>query len=254
MSKKSKYSFIVVKYPEAGTAEVALKAVRQLAKEDVVSLKDAVAITKNAKGKVKLHQTKDDSAGKGFLKGGAIGIVFGLLFGGLPIVIAGAVSGTAVGMFDKGIKDKLMKAVGEDMSGDESALAVLIKKADWETLRTRMQSENFNGEIVISELLPEHMNEVDALTENQEAVDAIPEEVDMSGGVKEVTLEETKQIAEEAYTYGFPMLMGYRFAYATFLQPASPAYRGPANAGPFGRIMQKPGSRYCLSNVSGSSV
>ena len=42
--------------------------------------------------------------------------------------------------------------------------------------------------------------------------------------MNKITLEETKQIAEEAYLYAFPMLMGYRFAYATFLQPASPAY------------------------------
>jgi len=191
MSKEAKYSFIVVKYPEADTAQAALKAVRALAKEDIVKLKDAVAITKNAKGKVKLHQTKDDSAGKGFLKGGAIGIVFGLLFGGLPIVIAGAVSGTAVGMFDKGIKDKLMKAVGQDMSENESALAALIKEADWETLRSRMQAENFNGEIIISELIPEHMTEVDALTDNQEVVDAVPEEIDMTDNVDEEVVDAT---------------------------------------------------------------
>ena len=55
--------------------------------------------------------------------------------------------------------------------------------------------------------------------------------------MNKITLEETKQIAEEAYLYAFPMLMGYRFAYATFLQPASPAYRGPANAGPFGEAV-----------------
>ena len=31
-----------------------------------------------------------------------------------------------------------------------------------------------------------------------------------------ITPEETKQIAEEAYIYAFPMLMGYRYAFATF--------------------------------------
>jgi len=44
-------------------------------------------------------------------------------------------------------------------------------------------------------------------------------------------------IAKEAYIYAFPMLMGYRYGYATFLQPASPAYRGPANAGPYGEAV-----------------
>jgi len=55
--------------------------------------------------------------------------------------------------------------------------------------------------------------------------------------MNKITTEEAKQIAEEAYIYAFPMLMGYRFGYATFLQPASPAYRGPANAGPFGEAV-----------------
>jgi hypothetical protein len=44
------------------------------------------------------------------------------------------------------------------------------------------------------------------------------------------TLQETKQIAEEAYIYAFPMLMGYRFAFATFLTPGLPSYRGSVNA------------------------
>ncbi len=189
MSKEEKYSFIVVKYPSADTAEAALAVVRQLAKEDVVKLKDAVAITKNEKGKVKLHQTKDDSAGKGFLKGGAIGIVFGLLFGGAGWIVAGVVAGTAVGMFDKGIKDKLMKELGENMSSEESALAVLIEEADWQTLRDRMQAENFNGEVVVSELVPDHMTAVDQLTENQEVVDAIPEEVDLQANTDEITAD-----------------------------------------------------------------
>jgi hypothetical protein len=44
-------------------------------------------------------------------------------------------------------------------------------------------------------------------------------------------------IARDAYVYAFPMMMGYRYAYATYLQPASPAYRGPANTGPFGEAV-----------------
>ncbi len=41
---------------------------------------------------------------------------------------------------------------------------------------------------------------------------------------------EIKQISEEAYIYAFPMLMGYRYAFATFLMPELPSYRGPVNA------------------------
>ncbi|MEE8407592.1 MAG: DUF1254 domain-containing protein [Acidimicrobiia bacterium] len=49
--------------------------------------------------------------------------------------------------------------------------------------------------------------------------------------------EDVSTIAAEAYVYAFPMLMGYRYGYATFLQPASPAYSGPANHGPYGEAV-----------------
>ena len=176
--KTAKYSFIVVKYQGADTAAAALAELKTLSKAKTVTLKDAVAITKTEKGKVKLQQTKDDSAGKGFLKGGALGIVFGLLFGA-GWVVAGVVSGTAVGMFDKGIKDKLLKELGDGMSTEESALAVLIEKADWGALLADMDSK-FSGETIVEEILPEHMTEIDALTENKEVVEAVPEELDLS--------------------------------------------------------------------------
>ena len=174
-----KYSFIVVKYPGGDTAEAALETIKGLAKEKVVNLKDAVAITKSEKGKIKLHQTKDDPASKGFLKGGVIGIVFAVLFGAAGWIVASALLGTAFAMFDRGIKNKLLKEIGEEMTTDESALAVLIKEADWATLKARMDAENFQGTIVISELVEKHLDEVEKLVENQKALAAIPEEIEL---------------------------------------------------------------------------
>ncbi|MCL1601059.1 MAG: DUF1254 domain-containing protein, partial [Actinomycetia bacterium] len=49
--------------------------------------------------------------------------------------------------------------------------------------------------------------------------------------------KEVATIAEEAYVYAFPMLMGYRFGYATYLNPALPSYAGPANHGPYGEAV-----------------
>ena len=182
MSEKAeKYSFIVVKYQGADTANAALAELKRLSKAKTVKLKDAVAVTKNEKGKVKLQQSKDDSAGKGFLKGGVLGIIFGLLFAAPALALVGAVSGTAVGMFDKGIKDKLLKGLGDDMTTTESALAVLIEKADWGALLADMDSK-FSGETIVEEILPEHMDEIDALTANPEIVEAVPEELDIING------------------------------------------------------------------------
>ena len=187
---KEKYSFIVVKYAAPDTAEAALSTVRQLAKEDIVKLKDAVAITKNEKGKVKLHQTKDDTAGKGFLKGGVIGLAFAVLFGGPAWLVAGAAMGTAFALFDRGIKDKLVKELGENMTSDESALAVLIEDANWQELTSQMRSQ-YTGEVIVRELVEDHLAAVEALTENQAVVEAVPEEVEITEQAEQA--EQTEQ-------------------------------------------------------------
>ena len=177
--KTEKYSFIVVRYPKKETAEAALEEVKGLAKEKVVKLKDAVALTKDEKGKIHMHQTADDSAGKGFLKGGVIGIIFAILFGGPAWIVAGAAAGAGFAAFDRGIKNKLLKELGEKMTPDQSALAVLVEDADWAVVKERMGAKNFQGEVVVKELVGEHLTEVEKIAENSKAVEQVPTEVEL---------------------------------------------------------------------------
>lgn len=44
-----------------------------------------------------------------------------------------------------------------------------------------------------------------------------------------VTPEEAREIAQEAYVYGFPLVDSYRILHAYFVNPESPSYRGPWN-------------------------
>ena len=189
MSDKDKYSFIVVKYPQKTTADEALKVVLGLAKEKVVKLRDAVAITKTEKGKIKLHQTKDDTAKKGFIKGGGIGVLFALLFGPVGWVAAGAALGGAFAMFDRGIKNKLLKELGENMTPEQSALAVLVEEADWATVRQRMAEHNFQGEIIVQELIAEHLAAVEKLVDTPPTTEAIPEELTVEAPPPEAVSE-----------------------------------------------------------------
>lgn len=46
---------------------------------------------------------------------------------------------------------------------------------------------------------------------------------------KTLTTDDISRIAQEAYVFCFPMLMGYRYAFATFLTPSLPSYRGSVN-------------------------
>jgi uncharacterized membrane protein len=173
------YSFVVIKYPGQESAQEALVVVQLLVFDDVISVKDAVAITKSSKGKIKLHQTKDDTAGKGFLKGGLIGIIFAVLFGPAGWVVAGALLGTAFAMLDRGIKDNLLKELGESMSPEESALAVLAAAEDWDALHERLVVQNSQGVVVVAETVDEHLDVIEELVDKPEAVKAVPEEVEI---------------------------------------------------------------------------
>jgi uncharacterized membrane protein len=172
-----KYSFIVVKYPQKDTADAALKAVLGLAKEKVVKLRDAVVITKTDKGKIKLHQTKDDPTSKGLLKGGGIGVIFAILFGPAGWIVAGAAAGGALATFDRGIKNKLLKELGENMTLEESAMAVLVEAADWETALGRMADLHLQGQVIVQEMVAEHLAAIEKLVDVPPTTEAVPEEL-----------------------------------------------------------------------------
>jgi uncharacterized membrane protein len=174
-----KNSFLVIKYPKADTAMQAMTALRGLAKEKVLKLEDAVALTKTEKGKLKIHQTKDDRAGKGFVKGGVIGIILAALFGPAAWIAVGAAAGTGLAMFDKGIKNKLLKELGKKMTSAESAVAILVEQADWQKAVDSMKAHNFGGEVVVSEIVEKDMPAVEKLLKDEKTVATVPEEVEV---------------------------------------------------------------------------
>jgi uncharacterized membrane protein len=205
-----KYSFLVIKYPKADTAMAAMAALRQLSKDKVVKLKDAVAITKTQKGKIKLHQTKDDAAGKGFVKGGLIGILLAALLGPAGWVAAGALMGTAFAMFDRGIKNKLLKELGKKMTPSESAVAILVEHADWPKAVELMKAHNFQGEVVVSQIVEEDLAEVEKLLEDVKKVASVPEEMEVPAPVEEAP--EAEAVAPRAK--GLEYIEGVGSAYS----------------------------------------
>ena len=196
MSDKDKYSFIVVKYPQKDKADAALQEVMSMAKEKVVKLRDAAVITKTDKGKIKLHQTKDDSTSKGLLKGGVIGVIFAVLFGPAGWIVAGAAAGGALATFDRGIKNKLLKELGENMTPEESAMAVLVEEADWEKALGRMADLNLKGEVIVQEMVAEHLAAIEKLVDVPPTTEAVPEELVVAAPAAEAPAE-APVVAEE---------------------------------------------------------
>ena len=108
-----KYIFVTMKYPQADTGMQALAAIMDLMRNNIASIKDAVAVTKTEMGDLELHRAEADQAGLSFLDGLLIGVIFADLFGVTGWDMNDALAGTAYAILGQGIEDLLLNEFGE---------------------------------------------------------------------------------------------------------------------------------------------
>jgi predicted flap endonuclease-1-like 5' DNA nuclease/uncharacterized membrane protein len=169
-----KYIFISIKYPKADTGIAALSAIMELMQKGIVSLKDAVAVTKTETGDLELHLAPDDSGGKGFLNGRLIGVIFADLFGVVGWDMNDALAGTAYSILGQGVQDNLLLEFGEKMTAEESAVALLVEHVKWRQAVDVMREHNFQGLMVISRNVIGDLDGVEAQLEDEKMVPFVP--------------------------------------------------------------------------------
>lgn len=103
-------------------------ACSRLVTREWLKLEDMVVVTKDARGKVRLIQSRDLNPSQGAATGGWWGAIAGL-FVAQPLI--GAALGASLGglfakLRDIGIDDDEMKAMGDDLAVGESALFLLV--------------------------------------------------------------------------------------------------------------------------------
>ena len=134
----------------------------KLQKEYLIEMEDVVVVTKNDKGKVKLHQAVNLTAA-GAMGGTFWGMLIGMIF---LNPIAGAAIGAGAGALsgklrDIGISDKFMKELGETFQPETSALFVLVRKVTPDKVLEELKG--FKGKILKTSLTKdkeEHLREV----------------------------------------------------------------------------------------------
>jgi capsid protein len=114
-----------------------------------------------------------------------------VLFGPAGWIVAGAAAGGALATFDRGIKNKLLKELGENMTSDESALAVLVEEADWEKALGRMADKQLQGQVIVQEMVAEHLAAIEKLVDVPPTTEAVPEELAVVGEAVEAPAAET---------------------------------------------------------------
>ena len=150
---------VVVAYDGENTADQVLNTLRQLQKEYLIDLEDAVVAVRDKNGKVRIKQSVPlvtMSAAGGAVWGGLFGLLIGLLFlnpllgwaAGLAMGAgAGALSGA---LADYGINDDFIKEIGRSLERGKSAIFMLVRRVN--TDKALPELAKFGGRIIRTSL------------------------------------------------------------------------------------------------------
>ena len=133
----------------------------KLQKEYLIKMEDVVVVTKNEKGKVKLHQAVNLTAA-GAVGGSFWGMLIGMIFlnpllGAAVGAGAGAISGK---LSDIGINNNFMKELAANLTENTSALFILIREATSDKVLARLREKAFKGKVLKTSLSVDEEDEL----------------------------------------------------------------------------------------------
>ncbi|GAB3103461.1 DUF1269 domain-containing protein [Aestuariicella hydrocarbonica] len=144
---------IVIAFPDEEKAFALRSELAKMQREYLIDMEDIVIVTKNDKGKVKLHQAQNLTAA-GVAGGGFWGMLIGMIFlnpllGAAVGAGAGALSGA---LSDIGISDDMMKGVAANFTPGSSALFVLVRKVTGDKVLEELKEFTGEGKVLQTSL------------------------------------------------------------------------------------------------------
>jgi uncharacterized membrane protein len=164
------YSFAVAVYDGPASAQAVFNTLKQLQKEKALDIKEAAVFTRSGGGKLKM--SNEGFVGTG--KGGVLGLVMGAVVVSAPL--AGLVLGGLIGFGRSGDRRHLKKVLDDALGADQSALAVVIKQADWAAVADA--TKGYAGEIVMSEMSDDALATLEGLADEDDFKAATAEAID----------------------------------------------------------------------------
>ena len=120
---------IVMTFDDEDEAEKVLEAMQSMRKEPLLSLEQAVVVTRERGGKVKLRQTRDLTGGGTVAGESVLSLLAALIFGrSLGTVWGVEVSQVVHSLTEMGFDEKFMDAVDRTMGDNTSAILVLVRR------------------------------------------------------------------------------------------------------------------------------
>ena len=144
---------VFIAFPTEQKAEEVRQKVLSLQREYLIELGDAVVVTKDEKGQVKLNQMLNlttAGAASGALWGTLIGFIF---LNPLIGTALGAASGALGGKFsDIGINDDFMRKLGNSIPPGGSGVFILVRKMTADKVLAKLESFHLKGRVLQTSL------------------------------------------------------------------------------------------------------
>jgi uncharacterized membrane protein len=171
-------------------ASQVLNELTDLSVEWVVDLRDAVAVYRDEKGRLRIDQSYETTTGEGAALGGLLGSLIGLTLGAIAApftagasaaaaggaLVAGALGGGALGAVggaidaswwkdNFGISDDFVKEVGSMVQPGDSAIFALLRTSD--PVYVAEQFRGYGGTVLQSTLTKEQADKVQAVLDGR---------------------------------------------------------------------------------------
>lgn len=163
---------IVVSFEDEATAFELRAELVKLQKEYLLEMEDAVVVTRDEAGKVKLHQAANLTAA-GAVGGSFWGLLIGTLFLNPLLGLAVGAGAGALGgaLTDLGIDDTFMKQLGQNLKNGSSAVFVLVRKVTGDKVLERLEPFRGKGTVMQTSL-------------SQDSEDALRAVLEKAGGAQ----------------------------------------------------------------------
>ena len=152
---------IVISFEDEQTAFALRAELAKLQQQYLIEMDDAVVVTKDDKGKVKLHQAQNLTAA-GAVSGGFWGTLIGMIFLN-PLLGAAVGAGTGAlsgALTDIGINNDMMKSFADSFKPGCSALFVLVRKATGDKVLAELAEFTGKGKVLQTSLTKDKEEEL----------------------------------------------------------------------------------------------